>query len=233
MRLWMTSYARPARGVHAGVLSFVAHAALIGAWTWSTLPPETLPRDSFTNRVFYVPPPDKPARARGQREVIRFLTFAPGDAMGPGRVALDVRVPVVARVEESFAAGAPRVDSAPPAPAIAGAPDADSVFTVLEVDTAVVRSESSAAPAYPIDLLDKKIEGMVLARYVVDTTGIADTTSFEVVRSTHAGFVRAVRDALPYMRFSPAKIGNARVRQLVEQPFTFKITPTVAGAGKP
>jgi hypothetical protein len=229
----MTSYARPARSVNAGVLSFVAHAALVAAWVSSTLPPDTMPDDSFTNRIYYIPPPDKPAGARGQREVIRYLTFAPGDAMGPGRPIVAERVPVIARVEESLAPGAPRVDSAPPAPPLAGAPDTDSVFTVLEVDTAVVRSEASAAPAYPIDLLDKKIEGMVLARYVVDTTGFADTTSFEVVRSTHAGFVRAVRDALPYMRFSPAKIGSARVRQLVEQPFTFKITPTVAGGAKP
>lgn len=229
----MTSYARPARSVNAGVLSFVAHAALIAAWVSSTLPPDTMPGDSFTNRIYYIPPPDKPAIARGQREVIRYFTFAPGDAMGPGRAIMDERVPVVTRVEESLAPGAPRVDSAPPASPVVGAPDGDSVFTVLEVDTAVVRSESSAAPAYPIDLLDKKVEGMVLARYVVDTTGFADTTSFEVVRSTHAGFVRAVRDALPYMRFAPAKIGNVRVRQLVEQPFTFKITPTVAGAAKP
>ena len=99
------------------------------------------------------------------------------------------------------------------------------MFTKLEVDSAVVRSQSSAAPAYPLDLLSKHIEGTVVARYVVDTTGFADTTSFEVIRSTNPEFIRSVRDALPYMRFSPAKIGTHKVRQLVEQPFTFRITP--------
>ena len=89
----------------------------------------------------------------------------------------------------------------------------------------MVRSQSSAAPAYPLDLLTKKVQGSVNARYVVDTTGFADTTSFEVLASTNEGFVRAVRDALPYMRFTSAKIGTRKVRQIVEQSFTFKITP--------
>ena len=111
-----------------------------------------------------------------------------------------------------------------------GVPNGDSVFTILEVDTAVVRSQMSAAPAYPLALLDKKIEGMVLARYVVDTTGFADTTSFEVIRSTHPGFVDAVKEALPYMRFQPAKIGGMKVRQLVEQQFSFRITDTTTVA---
>ena len=104
--------------------------------------------------------------------------------------------------------------------------EADSVFTILEVDSAVVRSQSSAAPAYPLELLTKKIQGSVNARYVVDTTGFADTTSFEVLTSTNEGFVRAVRDALPYMRFMPAKIGSTKVRQLVEQQFSFRIADT-------
>ena len=73
-----------------------------------------------------------------------------------------------------------------------------------------------------------------MARYVVDTTGFADAASLEILKATHPGFVQAVRDALPYMRFSAAKIGPQKVRQLVEQPFTFRIAaPVVAGAPKP
>jgi TonB family protein len=88
----------------------------------------------------------------------------------------------------------------------------------------VVRSASSASPAYPLDLLKQHVEGMVRVRYVVDTTGFADPTSLEVVESSHPGFLASVKDALPYMRFSPAKIGDRKVRQLVEQPFSFHIT---------
>src|SRR5262249_15417912 len=100
----------------------------------------------------------------------------------------------------------------------------DSVFTVLDVDTAVVRSANSAAPAYPLKLLEARITGSVSAQYVVDTTGFADTSSFHVMKATNPGFVQAVREALPYMRFKPAKIGPLKVRQLVEQTFTFRIT---------
>jgi protein TonB len=106
------------------------------------------------------------------------------------------------------------------------------VFSVLEVDTAVVRSASSAAPAYPLKLLAARIMGSVSARYVVDTTGFADTSSFEVMKSTNPEFITAVREALPYMRFMPAKIGSIKVRQLVEQQFSFKITDTAIVAPK-
>jgi hypothetical protein len=43
------------------------------------------------------------------------------------------------------------------------------------------------------------------------------------MKSSNPGFIDAVREALPYMRFKPAKIGPLKVRQLVEQNFTFKI----------
>jgi hypothetical protein len=113
----------------------------------------------------------------------------------------------------------------------------DSVYSVLEVDTAVVRSASSAAPAYPPALLAAHIQGYVNARYVVDTTGLADTTTFEVMTATNPEFVTAVRDVLPFMHFQPAKIGPQKVRQLVQQQFSFKITgdtlPVVPGKKKP
>jgi len=72
--------------------------------------------------------------------------------------------------------------------------------------------------------------GYVNARYVVDTTGFADTSSFEVMKATNPEFITAVREALPYMRFKPAKIGAMKVRQLVEQQFSFKISDPVAPA---
>jgi len=70
----------------------------------------------------------------------------------------------------------------------------------------------------------------VNAQYIVDTTGFADTTSFIVLQSTNTEFTSAVRDVLPYMRFEPARIGLSKVRQLVQQQFTFKITEPVAAA---
>lgn len=223
----MTSYARPDRSHNAGVLSVVVHAALIAAWVGATMPSASMPSDSFANRIYYIPPPDRPPPAHGTGETVRYLTLTPGEGTGtgPGSSDLDARRPITPVAQQTAQAGAPeKADTVASIPSVAGVPNADSVFTILEVDTAVVRSQTSAAPAYPMELLTKKVEGMVLARYIVDTTGFADTTSFQVIRSTHPGFIAAVREALPYMRFSPAKIGTIRVRQLVEQPFTFKIT---------
>jgi len=99
----------------------------------------------------------------------------------------------------------------------------DSVLTEIEVDSAVKRYDWSAAPDYPVTMLQQNIEGAAFVIYVVDTLGVADTSSFKVVRTTHDAFAEAVRLAMPKMRFRPAMLGGVKVRQLVQQNFTFKI----------
>lgn len=100
----------------------------------------------------------------------------------------------------------------------------DTVLTEFEVDSTVQRYPWTAAPAYPSELLAQAVEGSVQVRYVVDTTGFVDTTTFSVLGSTHPAFARAVRRALPNMRFRPAVRRGEKVRQLVEQSFTFQVT---------
>ena len=106
----------------------------------------------------------------------------------------------------------------------AGGPG-DNALTEVEVDSTVVRDPTSAAPSYPPQLLAKGIEGSVLARYVVDTTGRVDTLTWRVISTTHPDFAEAVRQTLGGMHFRPAIQGGSRVRQLVEQTFRFRITP--------
>jgi protein TonB len=148
-----------------------------------------------------------------------------GAGDGPATMGND-RPLKIARTEE----GKATVDTTttPEAPPLAGPPD--SVFSILEVDSAVVRAANSAAPAYPLKLLQAHITGAVAAQYVVDTTGFADSASFKVLNTANPDFVTAVRAALPYMRFEPAKIGTNKVRQLVEQMFTFRIADTATVA---
>jgi hypothetical protein len=236
MRLWTTSYARRERSNAAGIVSTAVHAIVLGVWVFATMPTASLPSDGLTNRLYYIPPPNKPPPSRESRESVRYITLDEGPGLGPGPATIDAARAFNPPQTSIDAAGA-RVDSTPPAapsaPVVAQEKSADSVFTELEVDSAVVRSALSAGPAYPLDLLAKHVEGMALVRYVVDTTGFADTESFTVIQTTDPGFARAVRDALPYMRFSPAKIGPKKVRMLVEQPFTFKISPTLANGAKP
>jgi len=224
MRLWMLSYARPRPVRNAVALSLVAHTLIVGSWVEATRPLDSMPEEGIANRLYYLPPPDREMVARGSRETVHYFTLAPGPEIGPGPTVVTAQKPAISIPEHSPQAGERAVDSVT-APPVIGEPEGDSVFTILEVDSAVVRSQSSAAPAYPLDLLTKKVQGSVNARYVVDTTGFADTTSFEVLTATNPGFVQAVRDALPYMRFTSAKIGTRKVRQVVEQSFTFKITP--------
>lgn len=101
----------------------------------------------------------------------------------------------------------------------------DDVYTVFQVDNAAQISAGSAVPQYPPDLLAKRIRGKVIVRFIVDSSGVADIQSIEVLDSSAPQFEESVRAALPRMRFSPARLNGKRVRQLVEQPFRFDVVP--------
>lgn len=100
----------------------------------------------------------------------------------------------------------------------------DTVASAIDVDS-IARVVESAAPAYPATLLAQNVEGRVVAQFVVDTLGRVDTLSFAVIEATHGQFAEAVRAVLPAMRFTPAIMSSRKVRQLVQQPFLFKIVP--------
>ncbi|MBV9879654.1 MAG: energy transducer TonB [Gemmatirosa sp.] len=97
------------------------------------------------------------------------------------------------------------------------------VYVAADLDRTVERDPTSAGPAYPPELEIQRVEGLVAAEWVVDTAGVADTTTFHVVAATHAQFASAVRTALPLMRFRPAELLGQRVRQMVRQEFMFRI----------
>ena len=227
MRLWVESYAvkTTATGTSA-LLSTVTHALLIGLSVAGTQKAVGVPEESLANRVYYLPPPDRVGGQGPQQERIQWMAVGmPTVPMGEfadvptGRSELGR-----ANAADPLAGLNLGLDSinVPALPAIAGP---DSAFSVLDVDSAVTRHPWSAAPAYPLEMLKRKQEGSVFVRYVVDTSGFADVASLEVLRSSHSDFTSAVREALPDMRFNPARIGRRRVRQLVEQEFSFKITP--------
>ncbi|MBL0171318.1 MAG: TonB family protein [Gemmatimonadaceae bacterium] len=79
-------------------------------------------------------------------------------------------------------------------------------------------------PRYPEELRNSKIEGRVLAQFVVDADGVPDMSTFKAVKSDHQGFTDAVRAALADMRFEPAMIGGKRVKQLMQAPFEFSLS---------
>lgn len=225
MRPWVESYAKStgASLSTGAAISFVTHVALIAAAVVGTTRPAAIADHTgwIANRVYFIPPPNRIAGQAGSRETIRYVELAPeGPGAGLGTPVMDVKRPW--RLSETSDLGDMGRDTthSAEAPMIVGN---DTAFTILEVDSAAVRDASSAAPQYPTSLLQQGIEGAVATQYVVDTNGFADPTSLRILRSSHPDFANAVRLALPMMRFSPARIGDHPVRQLVEQEFTFRI----------
>lgn len=106
-----------------------------------------------------------------------------------------------------------------------GAPNVSDGKALTErfVDRPVVALPGTS-PRYPSLLQSAGVEGDVRAQFVVDTLGRVEPGSVRILDSTHTSFAQAVRDALGRARFVPAEAGGRKVRQLVEQPFSFKLT---------
>lgn len=175
---------------------------------------------------FLVPPPKAPPTMEPA------LNYAPGAGDGGTSTATVERDDGQRRAGARAAPANAGVDA--PVPTLDAASEAAAMsamlatsYQLLEVDSAAARDPSSAAPLYPPDLETRGIEGHVIIRFVVDSTGVVDMRTILTVEATHAAFDRAVRDALPLMRFRPAKVGNKPVRQLAEQLFRFEIPRTV------
>lgn len=114
-----------------------------------------------------------------------------------------------------------------------GAPSLGSDATPISSGEAVLGAESvdvpaalragSPLPRYPEILRQSRIEGGVRVRFIVDENGRAELGSLTVLESTHPAFIESVRAVLPRLRFTPARVGRDRVRQVVEIPFGFVV----------
>lgn len=216
MQLWLRHQRQGPRVAPSVVLSIVAHTILIVAAVDATANPDTANRDLPENSIArFLAPPDREVAQRPQAEMVRYVTIAVPDVGVGGHTPVDLdagrAIRQLTRLDDH---------DAPPLPEMHGM---DSVYSVVQVDSAATRYEWSAAPAYPPHMLEQSTEGMVRAEFVVTQEGYVDTMTVRILVSTHAEFTKAVRDALPFMRFKPAKIGDSLVSQLVSQDFFFKI----------
>ncbi|MGQ0765758.1 MAG: TonB family protein [Gemmatimonadota bacterium] len=209
------------------VFSIVAHVIILGSALVPRVP------DVMTDEIpeayrwaEFLLPPDRPAGSQA-RETVSYMTMEPAPG-GEGLLPVPSdREPERLQIVQPEGTGADEqeeVQAVPPTPTVEI--PADTVMTVLEVDTAAARYEDSAAPPYPPSLLQRRMEGSVAVQYIVDTTGRADTASIVVLSTTHPEFARSVRSTLPLMRFRPAVMSTRKVRQLVQQLFTFRIDST-------
>jgi len=79
-------------------------------------------------------------------------------------------------------------------------------------------------PRYPDDLRRRGVEGKVVVRVAVDSAGVPDSTSLQVVSATTAELATAAQRSVPHLRFAPARAGDSRP-VVVEMPYTFTVTP--------
>ncbi len=89
--------------------------------------------------------------------------------------------------------------------------------------TAVRPVVGNTPPRYPDRLRADKVEGAVLAEFVVDTVGGVDPMSVRVLSATQPMFGDAVRAALSSMRFVPAEVNGRKVKQVAQIPFAFAL----------
>jgi TonB family protein len=111
------------------------------------------------------------------------------------------------------------------APASNGTGLPSETYFAFQTTKPVVPKPGNVAPRYPDSLRVAGVEGEVLAQFVVDTAGHVDMSFFRALKSTHPIFTQAVKDVLLNFEFTPAEIGGRKVRQLVQMPFQFNITP--------
>lgn len=171
---------------------------------------------------FLVPPPKAPP------------TIEPALAYTPGAGDGGTSTATVERDDGELRAGGRRQSASlgvdAPVPTMDAAAEAAFMnamlansYQVLEVDSAATHDPTSAAPVYPPDLEARGIEGHVIIRFVVDSTGLVDMNTLLTVEATHVALDKAVREALPQMKFRPAYVGDRPVRQLAEQLFRFEV----------
>ena len=102
-------------------------------------------------------------------------------------------------------------------------PGKDGAYGQDAVERVAWPHRDNPRPRYPSELQRAGVEGTLLVQFVVDSTGRVDEKTLTFPRDAQPGFLRAVRDALVRSRFFPAELAGTRVRQLVQQQFSFVI----------
>ncbi|MDQ6717151.1 MAG: TonB family protein [Gemmatimonadota bacterium] len=98
----------------------------------------------------------------------------------------------------------------------------DVPFDAGEVDVAASVLPGQRGPSYPEGLRMLRIEGRVVARFVIGKNGRVESDP-TIVSSSAEEFSAAVRRYLSTARYRPATVGGDPVRQLAEQEFDFSV----------
>ena len=83
-------------------------------------------------------------------------------------------------------------------------------------------------PLYPDAMRQAHIEGRVLIRAIIDTTGRIEPASVKIVETPNPAFDNAARFVVLHALYRPARVHGRAVRVLVNIPVDFKIPPAEA-----
>ena len=223
------SGSRKTRRPGGTVVSFLAHYGLVLAAIYSSAQAATAGDGPRQEKIAFVEPP-KPEVKR--QPTPPELVVAPRPPQTTPLLIAPVDIPTVLpeidlthRVTDpnEFNRPGPRsTEPASPSSTISAAEPSE--YLAFQLEKPAMLAPNSATPVYPDFLRQAGVEGEALVSFVVDTTGRVDLGTFKVVRATHDQFIDAVRKVLPRMRFIPAELGDRKVRQLVQQPYSFAIS---------
>ena len=221
MHLLLADRVAPARSLSATLVSVVLHVGLIAVVVATGQRVVDTVRDLIEQSVQYLYPAPKEVgldRLGLQREAIGSIarTQGPGNPQavtGADRTGMKA---MLSREGIEYAPIPLQGDS--PLPGLG-----DNAFSSVEVDSIALVDPTSIAPEYPQALAARKVEGGAVFRFVIDSTGLVDLSTVRVMSTTHKLFAQAVVEAMPKMKYRPAKVGDRAVRLLVEQAFSFKI----------
>lgn len=238
---------RPARQHRAGgaALSLAAHiaiAALVSAGA-ATQVSHSVASTALEALHFVPPAPPTPAHVRvAAAGDAPTLTNVPVTApVKPTIDVVDVGAPPITSTMIFSQHGVPPVDSFSLGPngASSGHPrgildggNGDGGASTLRGRDLLMRIVRMSKPRYPESLRQSGVDGTVLVRFVVDTTGRIEPSSVVVLSSTHPLFTRAVLDALGNFRFKPTEVDGRLVEAAAEMPFEFSIAGATRSAGE-
>jgi TonB family protein len=231
MRIWLHSAVKTTAFGPSTAFSVITHAVLISAAVYGTGVRARAIEEAIAQKIFYLPPPD---RRPSSENIVEHLQYMDVGAQTPVKDERQDGLVVAHAGEAARTKIGGNSGKEDESQALAAALESrDSVYSILDVEESATRAEGSAAPAYPPELMKEGKEGGVFIRFVVDSTGRADSSTIEIVRASHPLFAQSVRQAVPQMMFSPASMGGRHVRQAVEQNFEFRIAPPEHTKTKP
>jgi hypothetical protein len=103
--------------------------------------------------------------------------------------------------------------------------DPDSTYAEWEVEAPAEERDGNVRPGYRVSLRRPGVRDTISVQYVIDTSGVIDTTSVKLLRSTTGPNIGEFRDSLlailPSWRYTPARVKGHKVRERLTMLFIY------------